>query len=260
MDETPTRKRDRLAVLAKTGARLAAIGLSRVVTRALWWGGWGLVLGGAIFAVLQFKGLLTHPWPDAEPWVSILAGVFYIVGAGVGLGYAGFWRGVGRFVIHLGVEEGWVIALTEAILDRMLGFFRRSRRLDAALDASELWAQNLPLQQWEEGLKSSVAAYLGEEDAALEGTRGPHRRFLGWIRRLICRGIEKILLRIVRKESSDAGGGGVSMERVREVALEMSGELFTDGVEGAMNKQLLIVLALVSLAAATPSALLHWLT
>lgn len=260
MDETPTRKRDRLAALAKTGARLAAIGLSRVVTRTLWWGSWGLLLGIGIFSGLTLKGLLAHPWPEADPWVMVLAGIFYIVGTCAGLGYAGFWRGVGRFVIHLGVAEGWVLVLTEGILDRMLSLMRRSRRMDAALDASELWAENLPLQKWEDGLKSSVAAYLGDEEAALEGTRGPHRRFLSWIRRLICRGIEKILLRIVRKEASQSGGGGVSMERVREVALEMSGELFTDGVEGAMNKQLLIVLALVSLAAATPPALLHWFT
>jgi hypothetical protein len=254
----PPRKRDRLAALALSGARLAGIGLSRVVTRTLWWGGWGLVLGTAIFVGLKLTGHLSFPWPDAEPWASILAGVIYIAGTAAALGYAGFWRGVGRFVIHLGVAEGWVLALVEGILDRLLGWLRRSRRMDAALDASALWAENLPLQQWEDGLKASVSAYLGDEEA-LGTTRGPHRRFLGFIRRLICRGIEKILLRIVRREVSESGGGGVSMERVREVGLAMSEELFTDGVQGAMNKQLLIVLALVSLAAATPPLLLRWL-
>ena len=257
--EAPQRKRDRLAALAKTGARLAAVGLMRMITRTLWWGGWGLILGSVLFFGLRSQDLLTLPWPDLEPWTSILLGVVYIVGVTGGLGYAGFFRGVGRFVIHLGVNEGWVLLLLEGLLDRLFRLFRRSRRLDAALNATELWGENLPLQEWEDGLQRSVSEYLGDEDDTFEGSRGPHRRFLRWIRRMIGRVIGRLLLRIVRKEVSENGGGGVSMERVREVAMEMSEDLFIDVVEGTMNKQLLIVLLIVALVAATPPLLLFWL-
>ena len=148
------------------------------------------------------------------------------------------------------------MTLLEGILDRTFRFFRHSSRVDRALGRAELWAENLPLQQWEDGLKSSVAARLAVDE--FTDQPGLNRRFLRWLRRLCGRVIEYLLLRIVRQEVTATGGGGVSMARVRELALSMVDDLFIEAVEGAMNKALMVALLVPALAALLPVLVENW--
>lgn len=167
--------------------------------------------------------------------------LLYVAAGGGALGYVGVWRGLGRAVLYLGVELGLVIYLIEQILDRTTALMRRSDALSRALDASERFAGNIPLQTWEDGLKRSVAGYLGEPDEISSGMHGIRRSITRWIKAFLCRKIEVYLLKVVRQEVDARGtGGGVSMARVREVALERGEGYFVELIKGVMNKYLLI--------------------
>ena len=245
------RKRDKLLRYTKHGAKLAAVATHRIVTRTVWWGAWGLVVGGAIFGAEWGLGLLAFPWPRAQVFLLVAIGVLLPV-AGAGCwGHAGFWRGVGRFVIVLGVDNGWVVSLMTAVLDRMVALLRKSRRIDGLMDRTELWVGDLPLERWETLLKKAAAAIIGETDAR-------STRMMRWLRAFVVHRIERYLLRIVRKEIANGHGGGVSMQKVREVAFVMAEEQFTDGIVGLMNKQLLTMTGLFALISATPP-LAAWL-
>lgn len=244
------RKRDKLLRYSKHGARLAGVAAHRITTRSLWWGTWGLLLGIATFGLVAWLGWLQFPWPQAQLPILITLGILYPV-AGAGCwGHAGSWRGVSRFVITLGVDNGWVISLLSAMLDRMTAALRSSRRIDGLMDRGELWVGDLPLARWEELLKQASTAVIGE-------TRPGSGRLMRWIRSLVVGQIEKIMLRIVRKEIEQGHGGGVSMVKVREVGLGMAEEAFQDGIVGLMNKQLLAMTGLFVLIAALPPLLAY---
>lgn len=244
----PERKRDKAKRFALEGAKLLGVATARITTRTLWWGGWGLVLGLGTWAGVWALGWLAVPWPAAHWPMIALFGVLYAV-AGAGCwGHAGFWRGVGRFALAVGVERGWVVTLLAALLDRVTAGLRRSTRVDRVLTRAELFAEDLPLARWEELMKDASTWVMGEHipDA---------NRLMRFLRGFVVGQIEKYTLRIVRKEVADGRGGGVSMERVREVAFEHVEEMFTDGVVGLMNKQLLLMTgAFVGLAAIPPVA------
>jgi hypothetical protein len=284
LPEVDERRRDKLLRYAKHGARLTGVATHRIVTRTLWWGGWGLVLGLAVFAGEWWLGWLAFPWPAAQPWIVGSLGVA-LAAAGIGCwGHAGFWRGVGRFVLALGIDKGrvgpsddkgrvgpsddkgrvgpsddkgLVVSLLSAMLDRMTALLRKSRRIDGALEKTELWAGDLPLERWESLLKQSAAGVIGESE-------GQGNRLMRWIRGFVVRRIEQVMLRIVRKEIEAGHGGGVSMQKVREVALAMAEKQFQKGIVGLMNEQLLLMTGLFALLAALPPVvalgLRWWLT
>ncbi|MCO4744686.1 MAG: hypothetical protein KC912_07855 [Proteobacteria bacterium] len=243
-------KKQMLLRYAKHGAALTAMGTGRVISRTLWWGWWGGVLGATVFTGLWMLGLLTFPWPDYQTPITVVLAVLYVGGGVAAWGYAGMWRGAGRFVIALGVDNGWVVSLLSAIFDKMVGMLRASQRVDAAMDKSEVWLGDLPLERWEALLSSAVAAVLGE---TTEGST----RIMRWIRRFVLKQIQRLLLTIVRKEIADGHGGGVSMARVREVGFERAAKEFKKAIQGLMNKQLLLMTA-IYLGIGTLIPILAW--
>lgn len=248
--EAEETRRAMLVRYAKHGARLTALATQRVVSRTLWWGAWGGVLGAATFTILWSTGWLIFPWPAYQSAITVTLAVLYLL-AGIGCwGHAGMWRGAGRFVIALGVDNGWVVSLLAAIFDRMAGLLRRSSLVGAAMDKTEVWVGDLPLQRWEELLASAVSTVLGEDSAG-------STRIMRWIRGFVLRQIQRLLLAIVRREIADGHGGGVSMARVREVALHRAAIEFKKGIVGLMNKQLLAMTALFLALSAVPP-LLAW--
>jgi hypothetical protein len=252
-DEPGRSWHEKAVAFGKQGIKIAGVVALKLVTRTLAWGSLGVILGAVAWAALFLAGQLEIEWLPWRylVWVLLLV---YVVAGGVALGYVGVWRGLGRAVLYLGVELGWVLYLIEQILDRMTGLMRRSDTIDRALDASEQFAANLPLQRWEDGLKRSVAGYLGETDELGSGLTGFRRRITGGLKGFLCRQIEVFLLNIVRQEiDASGGGGGVSMARVREVALARAESYFVELIKGLMNKYLLIgSLVLIVVFAAAP--------
>lgn len=238
-------KREMLLRYAKHGAALTALGTRRVVSRTLWWGWWGGVLGISTFGILWATNLLTAPWPDAQTAITVVLAILYTL-AGIGCwGHAGMWRGLGRFVIALGVDNGWVVSLLATLFDKMVELLRKSDRIDGAMNQSEIWIGDLPLERWETLLASGVSAVLGETTA--ESTR-----VMRWVRRFVLRQIQRLMLTIVRKEIAEGSGGGVSMERAREVGFAKATKEFRNAVLGLMNKQLALMTALFLGVSAVP--------
>lgn len=229
---------------AKEGGAVALKSAGLIVSRALAWGTLGVVIAACVWGGLLAAGLLAlHAHP---PMPAVFAGVMLVLGmiAGGGiLGYVGAMRGIGRSVLHVGVERGLVLYLAAQILDRAAA---RLGQIDRAEQAAQI-LRDLPLQRWEDALKGATADVLGE-DLPGEAT-GLRKRALRRLRGFIGTRIERYLLTIVRAESTDEGqGGGVSMTRVRDVALEQTEAHFGDLVEGMMFKQLALGVVLVVLA------------
>jgi hypothetical protein len=241
--------REKITRFAVEGTRLLAVATGKITSRTVWWGVWGAVVGLLVFAPLAWLGWLDVPWAQARIAMLVVFGLLYpIAGAGC-WGHAGFWRGVGRFALFVGVERGWVLTLLVAVLDRVMGVLRTSTRVGRALDAVEARAADLPLQRWEELLKDASARVIGEHTPE-------NRGLMRWLRGWVIGRIEKYTLRIVRAEIEAGRGGGVSMTRVREVALLQIEGRFQDGVVGLMNEQLLMMTGLFLALAALPPAVI----
>jgi hypothetical protein len=250
----PQRKwHEKAVAFGSKGIKIAGVVAIKLVTRTLAWGSFGVAVGAVVWTLLYVAGVLEIDWPPWRYLVWVLL-LLYLVAGGGALGYVGVWRGLGRAVIYLGVELGFVIYLIEQILDRTMTFMRASGALSRAMDASEQFAGNIPLQRWEDGLKRSVAGYLGEPDEISAGLTGLRRGITRRIKAFLCRKIEIYLLKIVRQEvDAQGGGGGVSMARVREVALDLAEGYFVELIKGVMNKYLLIgSLILVAFFAIAP--------
>ncbi|MEZ4235564.1 MAG: hypothetical protein R3F59_05250 [Myxococcota bacterium] len=68
---------------------LAGLATQRIVSRAVWWGAWGGVLGAGTFAGIAALGWLRLPWPATDLPTLIVLGVLYVA-AGIGCwGHAG---------------------------------------------------------------------------------------------------------------------------------------------------------------------------
>lgn len=240
LEEPRRRWHEKAVAFGSKGIKVAGVVAMKLVTRTLAWGSFGLALGVVAWVVLYLAGQLEIDWPPWRYLVWVLL-LLYAVGGAVGYGYVGVWRGLGRAVIYLGVELGFVVYLIEQILDRTTALMRRSDALGRAMDASERFAANVPLQSWEDGLKRSVESYLGEPDEIGSTASGIRRGVTRRLKAFLCRKVEVYLLAIVREEAGgQGGGGGVSMERVREVALERAERYFAELVKGIMNKYLLV--------------------
>lgn len=248
------RKRDKLLRYAKHGTVLMAVGTQKIITRTLWWGTWGALVGVLLFVLLWWLGLFAIPSEIGHIVLLVVSGLSYVVAGAACWGHAGFWRGVGRFVLVLGIDNGWVVSLLSAILDRTNAILRRSSRIDRLMDKTELWVGDLPLARWEDLLKQASAFVIGERDPAASG-------LLHWLRTFVVERIERYMLRIVRKEIEEGHGGGVSMERVREVAFLTVEDKFQEGIFGLMNKQLLMMTGLFLALGVVPpllAAAIRW--
>lgn len=241
---------------AKEGGALALKSAGLIVSRALAWGTLGVVVAGVMWGALLGAGLLElraePPAPAVFKGVMLVLGL--IAGGGV-LGYVGAMRGIGRSVLHVGVERGLVLYLAAQVLDRTGARLSQSERAGQAAQLLE----NLPLQRWEDALKGATTDVLGE-DLPVGEAKGLRRRALGRLSGFVCSRIERYLLSIVRAEATEDGkGGGVSMARVRDVALEQIEAHFDDLVQGMMFKQLLLGVVIVGLAQSL-GPLIVWLS
>jgi hypothetical protein len=238
---------------AKGGVGLLGTATVKVVSRTLAWGSLGFGVGLVAFFVMLGAGLLDHTWEhwSLVRWAFLL--VYPLAGAGC-LGYAGVWRGAGRTILHVGVERGWVAYVTEALFTRLVGYARKSERLDDAMSQAEVFLTELPVDTWEKNLKGAVNDYVSEDDLEGEVT-GIRRRVLRWIKRILVGRIERYLLSIVRSEGGD---GKISMDKVRKVALEHVEDTFADMILGIMKKQLIIMSLVFTAILVLPPVILHF--
>ena len=254
-------KSEKAKRFTKESAALLGVGFSKVISRTLWWAGWGALFGAGLFFGWWAIGGFTQPWPWLEPWLSGGMFLVYVLGGIAALGYAGFWRGIGRFTLYVGIERGLVSYLLDQILTRLFQLLRKSSRLDKALDKSAQSLENLPLKTWETKLKKTVGVYLEEEDPAFQ-VSGAKWRVGRAIRAYVAKKIEGLLLAKVRAESHASGGGGISMKRVETLAHEETEDLFAGAVLGAMKTNTLMTVVVVACASAVVPMLcygtLHW--
>lgn len=237
------------------GVKVLGIALFKVVTRALAWGAFGLFVGLSVGLGLYLGGLLEYRrW---EPWryvVFVVVALYPISGAGL-LGYIGALRGLGRTLLYLGVDRGLICYLAEKIIDRLAAIIAATPGVRVVAQKGEEVLYNLPLESAEKALKQAADAYLGSGDLEGEVT-GIRRGVLRRVKGFLVDKIEHYLLTIVRAELSAAGGGGVSMGKVRVVAIEKSEGVVADIIVGMMNKWLVIgLLGLAVLYAIAPLVL-----
>jgi hypothetical protein len=242
---------DRSRNFLKEGAKILGVGALKIVSRMLFWGAVGLFLGASVFGVEIGTGLLSHP---NETWTTFrwaLVAVYAAAGAGI-LGYVGLWRGLGRTLIHVGVERGFVSYLVETIFHKMSEIIRRSDKVSGLVDRGETALQNIPLDRAEAVLKQAINDYISSDD--LEGeVKGIRRRLLRMMKKILCHRIEAYLLSIVRAERTQQGGGGVSMEKVRQVALTQADHVVQGAIVSLMNKKLILMIVILLILLAIPA-------
>jgi hypothetical protein len=233
--------REKIKFYTKEGAQFTGQGAAIITLRMLSWGVTGFVFALITWNSQYWTNFMMIEAIPIHPLVYQLTflALYLIVGMIV-LGYVGVWRGIGRTVLYAGVKKGFVLYLVDAILDKFTGVLRKSNRIDRVMNDTQLNLENLPLQVWEDNLKLAVTQYLKKDDPSLSGIKRFQRRIAGTIKRLLCRRIEFFLLAIVRQEATNSGGGGISIQRVREVALRKIEGFFRDWIVGLMNKQLMI--------------------
>lgn len=250
-DEIVVRKRDLALAFAKEAAVVLAASAVKIGSRTMSWALTGLALGGLFVASWWVIGVLPTVW-----WGALIWSVLVVAAAVGGFGYVGWIRGLGRAGIYVGCERGMVPYLVGLLLDRVTGLARKSRRVSGALDKGESVLGNLPLHQWETWLTAGVEDYLGSDDPVMGNEGNLVTRFF---RRFLVARIQRYLLRIVRQEiAADGSGGGVSVQRVREVALVKCADMLEETVEGAMFTHLAIGLGVSLLVYAVPFALTYF--
>lgn len=242
--------------VALEAARLVGTAAWKIVSRTVAWAAAGLFASIVVYVVLVLLGWL-HCSSPYSTWIRWgLLPVYLVSGAGL-LGYAGFWRGTGRTLLHVGIERGLVSAIVERLLDKVVERLRRSDAIRSAMDRGDRVLKNLPLQTAEDTLKGAVSDYLSSDEleADLQGMR---RRVARAVKRALVVRIEKYLLTRVRAERTGGGGGGggVDLEKVIELAPSEAQKAVGGMIEGFMGKQLLLMSALACLAFAFPPGVL----
>ncbi|MBI5482322.1 MAG: hypothetical protein HY906_25935 [Deltaproteobacteria bacterium] len=241
---TPASRLQQAQAMLAAGARAAGGAAVRIVPRVLGWGALGVLLGVVVFAAEMAAGLLRSPWPDwrLAVWLLLLA---YPGPGALRIGHAAQWRGIGRAVIHLGVEQGFVVHALDAILRRADALLRRSAAADRALDGGAAFLRDVPLDRVEAALKEAVGEYARgglEPAAAPPGVRT--------VRRFLAGRVERYLLHAVRADRDASGGGGVSLERAYQAALQAAETWVRDAAESKMRAATLVALLLFALACA----------
>jgi len=207
---------------AKEGLRLTGTALRNIISRSLWWGGIGALAGFLLAVICWLCGWLVSPWPVGSTAVIVGALVLYPLAGILCLGFAGFWRGVGRFVLHLAIEEKWLRMMLEKIICKLAENISDSESMSAKMEKTQAWLENLPLEKWEQLIKSVVRKVMlvdRPQDAGL---------IIGVVYRYLGRKIESYLLKSVRKEADESGGGSICLQRLREVSLDTAEDFFVD--------------------------------
>lgn len=234
----------------KAAAKLVGHAAGTILLRVLAWGAVGVFVG--VFAAVA---LLVSPALDAkvEWWgyARYATLLLYPVGGGLIFVHLGVARGVGRVVLHHAVDRGLVIDVLDRVLELASGVIARQPRLAALADRADVFAAELPLRDAELVLKRAGDEFVLGADLE-EGGTGPRRWVLRKIKRALVDKIETYTLRIVRAQE-----GGVSLERLRRLALERAEAGVRDLVLGAMKKQLLLASGLLLLLVAVGPAVAY---
>lgn len=174
----------RLATVA-AGAKATALNAAGVAGPAIGFGVLGLFTGLVAFPIEWGLDLLDHPW---APWKYL---VFLLLPAQAGLGalclgWAGFWRGVGKVAVRLVQENGWVRAATE------MAFAKAEEQL-AATDSG-----SAAFERIESALAQGVELYEKAHVVEAEG-RGLRKAVALRLRRWVDRKLGEQLMRLVRE-------------------------------------------------------------
>jgi len=243
--------------VALEAAKLIGTAAWKIVSRTIAWGAAGLAASILVYVALALLGWLDCSSPYSL-WIRWgLLPVYLLAGAGL-LGYAGFLRGIGRTLLHVGIERGLVSAIVERLLDKVVERLRRADTIRSAMDRGDRVLRNLPLQTAEDALKGAVSEYLTSDDLEAE-LHGVRRRIARAVKRALVVRIEKYLLSRVRAERTAAGGGGVDVEKLIELAPNEAQKAVGGMIEGFMGKQLLLMSALAFVAFALPPGVLAFL-
>jgi hypothetical protein len=246
-DQAPAAPANRLQqarAIVAAGAKAAGGAAVRIVPRVIGWGFLGVVLGIVVFVVEMAAGTLHVPWPDWRLAAWLLLIVYPVLGA-ILLGHAGLWRGIGRAVIHLGVEQGFVVHALDLILRRVNALARRSATVERALDGTEAFVRDVPLDRVEGALTEAIGEY---GRGGLEPATAPPG--VRTVRKFLAGRVERYLLHAARAERDLAGGGGVSLERVYQQALHAAEAWVRDAAESKMRAATWVALLLFALACA----------
>lgn len=251
---------DKIKHFASHGAKLLAQATAKILSRMLAWGFIGFVLALVTSILLWNFDLLTITVGDWNPWIFKVLFVFLYLITGVGvMGYIGMLRGIGRTILFVGLEHGLVFYLLDNILDRLGTKLYAHEGTAQKLDDAQAMMANLPLAQWEDNIKSTISTYLNDDgEDALGQVKGIKGKLARLVRTILCKKIEAYLLKIVREEHTTAAdgsnqGGGISMAKVRQLAIERASAFFEAFIEKLMNKYLLFgTLALMLLFSIAP--------
>jgi hypothetical protein len=241
---TPQSRLQQARTILAAGARAAGGAAVRIVPRVLGWGFLGVVLGVVVFVVEMAAGALAVPWPDWRLAAWLLLVAYPVLGA-ILLGHAGLWRGIGRAVIYLGVEQGFVVHALDVILRRVNALVRRSATVERALDGTEAFVRDVPLDRVEGALKEAIGDY---GRGSLEPATAPPG--VRTVRKFVAGRVERYLLHAARAERDASGGGGISMERLYQQALHAAESWLRDAAEAKMRAATRVALLLFALACA----------
>lgn len=211
--------------LSKAGS--AAVSIAKhVPTRGALWGFLGLVYGAACIGLSFVIGLMVmERGALLLGYLLAIPGVIFLLG-GILFFVHGLHRGAARAALEIEKKFG----LSRYVVERVTGLLDKK------------WGHvvtNLPLAQFETGVKEAVDRYIGSDDLK-EGTG-----VAAWVirrgKRFIAKRLDPYLLRAYRaEEQGDGTGGGISLQKIGDrVAAEVSGKLGKT-VMSALNKQLLL--------------------
>lgn len=242
--EAPAPRRPFSVVSATTRAA------ATVAVRTVGLGLSGLVLGAGVFFVERATGLLSLAW---EPWrylVYVLLLGDMAAGA-LGLGAAGFWRGLGRAAMNLVVEH----KLAQHILGRV---FERAATLASSPLTPEFLLKPLPLQAVRELMGRALQAYAASDDTE-KGVRGLSRAVLRRLKRWVCQLMERRLNELIGEQTRDASTAQLSLGRLRQLCETQLDGRVVRALDTARNKQALPYVALFVGAMTLPPLVLKLL-
>lgn len=231
----------------KAAAKLVGHAASTISLRVLGWGALGAALGLFAAVVMLVSPALSAPhegWRYAK-WLVLPFDVVCGVAIFAQLGVA---RGIARVVLHHAVDRGLVVTVLDRLLELCAERIGRDPRLGPMFEKVDVFAAELPLADYERVFKDAGARFLGGDD--LEDGAGGVRRWLQRkIKRALFERVEAYTLRIVRAEP-----GGVSLARVRQLALDEVEGAVRQMILGTMKKHALIASALLLVAFAVGPA------
>ena len=232
----------------KSAAKVVGQAAATILLRVVGWGALGAALGAFAAIVLLVSPALSAP-QEVWRWARFLVVPFDVACGAVIFGHLGVARGVARVVLHHAVDRGLVVSVLDRLLELCAARIDGDPRLAPLLAKADAFAAELPLGDYERLFKQAGARFIGGDDLE-DGARGPRRWLLRKIKRALFERIEAYTLRVVRAEP-----GGVSLSRVRQLALDEVEGAVREMIFGAMKKHTLMAAAALLLAFALGPAI-----